>query len=182
MHIRSNDEEANFLGFKDEEEMMLYRDVCGYEIVPTGDDSDVFDLNSLEYSGRTKNDFVQYILDNDLISLFDTVKDLSLYDRLIYLYNFYFNQLILTESLIGFYNNKLQEAKEFFNGELEVEYEEKYKSICLYSYEYRNIKYYLQRSGLTRLNTDERKKFIQYIDSLDEHLNDLNNQGYQKRY
>ena len=183
MLIRDNNEEALFLGFKDAEEMFLYRDVCGYEIVPTGgDDDELYNLEALEYSGKTKNDFVQYIMDNDLIDLFNYVKDLSLYDRFIYLFNFYYNQLLLTEGLMCYYNKNLEEAREFFNGELEVEFEEKYKAICLYSYEYTSIKFYLQRSALDRLDKIDADKFFKYTDRLDQHLNDLTNTGYQKRY
>ena len=61
MHIRSYDEEAKYLGFKDENEMNLYYDVCGVDIVPAYTREDMLSQCTVgnETLGRTKEDFIK---------------------------------------------------------------------------------------------------------------------------
>jgi len=179
MNFRNYDEEAQLLGYKDEEEMFLYYDVCGLESVPAKTMAELLLSTQQETLGRTKEEFQEYMEENNLIDLFNKVKNLSLLQRLIELYSYSYNGHVIAKSAMVLLRQKLADADEMCDGEKQIEYEEKLRSAyyILQNYELRMDD--VQRSAALRLDYNDRDIFFEYVESLIKQEDELNkNKGY----
>ena len=129
MDIRSLEEEAQSLGFDSAEEMELFLDVCGTE-----NDSPMIGFDDIEevgyeYKRKTKTELIKYMKENDLVNLFNRVKDLPMYDRFIEIYNYITNELFISDRLLGVYNRKVEEAVKTHNKEQELKFRNKAREL-----------------------------------------------------
>ena len=185
MHIRSYDEEAKYLGFKDENEMNLYYDVCGVDIVPAYTREDMLSQCTVgnETLGRTKEDFINYMIENELVDLYYRVKDLSMLDRLLELYRYNMNGLVLSDSVLKMYNKELFDAIELSDGEKYLEYSEKLNDMMMINYGYDCRANNNKRSAALRLGYIERDIFFSNSEQLEfQRESLLNSKGRGKNY
>ena len=179
MYFRNYDEEAKLLGYKDKEEMFLYYDVCGLDSVPAKTIADLLLSTEQETLGRTKEEFIEYREENNLVDLFNKVKNLPLLERLIELYNYSYNGHLLANSTMNFLKVKLNDSYEMSDGEKQIEYEERLKNVYYILQNYKLRMDDVQRSAALRLDYNDRDTFFEYVESLinqEEEIN--NNKGY----
>lgn len=153
------EDKAKKLGFNSVEEMKLYCDVCGtdnpYE--PESLEKLLESLNN-DYVSN-KNDFIKYINNNNLIELFDKVKNMTLLNRFVEIYSYYSNCILVCRELKKTLGYKLQEAKSLYDGEKEIEFEEKLSRIFRMEDEYcEKIQYIVNQTHL-RLSPTEKSSF-----------------------
>lgn len=185
MHIRSYNEEAKYLGFKDENEMFLYHDVCGIDIIPpyTSDDMLLQCTVGNETIGRTKENFINYIIDNNYVDLFNRVKDLSILDRLLEVYRYYMNGLLISDRFLEYYNRLLCESIELCDGEKYREYSEKLNDMIMINYGYECRTNNNKRSAALRLGYIEKDIFFSSAEKIEYQRESLlNPKGRGKNY
>lgn len=131
----TENELAKKLGYINGDEMLLYGDVCCYDM-----DSCVRYDSTKEILYKIKNGSLdiwkkdncrKYIEDNNLLDLFNKVKEMSLFNRLVEIYLYYSNAFLVSIGMIKNLKDKLNDAKEFFDGEKEQELENKLRVIRL---------------------------------------------------
>ncbi len=124
-----NKEEINKLGFLDEEEMLLYQDVCCDDLSILQPKSFQEFIDSIDDDNVNQNfskeDYEKYIKSNGLLDLFNKVKGMSIFNRLIEIYVYYANNFLICKDLEKLINKKLEESKELFDGEKEQKYNNK---------------------------------------------------------
>lgn len=180
MSINFN-EEAHKLGFADKEEMDLYHDVCGCDIIPTVDINELLKQSCDEKYGRTKDEFVEYVKANDLEDILKRVKNMSLFERYMELYNYNSSLLLLSDSQLKIYNKKNKETRELFDGEKEEEYSNKSRELFVKMNDYLKRMDDLQCCAAYKLDNEEQEKFYNYTEMIEEHIQDLKNYGRGKR-
>ena len=183
MYIRSNKEEAKILGFKDENEMLLFYDICGFDIVPPYTRQTLLLQCTAEYEtlGRTKEEFIEYMENNELIDLYNRVKDLSMLDRLIELYKYNMNGLLLSDIALKVYSKELYDSIELSDGEKYIEYSEKLNNMRMinnaFDYRVNDTK----RNAAFRLGYIERDTFFTCTEKLEYQRDEINNRDNSKR-
>ena len=175
------EEEALKLGFDNVDEMLLCRDLCGFDSVPISDRERLLKQCYDDSVGKTKQDFLEYMQENNLIDLFNKVKKLPHLERYIEIYNYFYNTLELSDIVLGKYNRKVKEARELFDGELEEEYSKKAQKLFIKMQRYIYRKRDMEIIGVSRLENSDQKKFYAYIETLEEHRQDMKNIGRGKK-
>jgi len=178
--LLKEEEEALKLGFTDVEEMILYRDICGFDSVPISDREKLLKQCNDDSIGKTKQDLTEYMFENDLINLLNKVKKLPYLERYIEIYNHFYNLLELSDLVLGKYNKKVKEARELFDGELEEEYSKKAQDLFIKMQRYIYRKRDIEVNGIIRLEYDDQEKFLNYIETLEKHRQDMKNMGRRK--
>jgi len=172
-----NEAEAKKLGFESVDELLLCMDICGFESVPIADRDLLLKQCEDDKIGRTKKDFIEFMNEHNLIDLFNKVKYLSELERFIEIYNYFYNELEMSDCILGIYNRKVKEAKELFDGEKEEEYSKKAQKL------FRQMERMIQRkneiacNSFGRLNNDDQDKFMLYIEALEDHRLDRKHKG-----
>ena len=181
----NKDETIKKLGFTSEEEMLLYQDVCGNNVVFSTPDSLEELLNDLEnddmYAGHRKDDFEKFIRDNNLLDLFNKVKTMPLLNRFIEIYVYNANGLSICKSMLEIINNKLQEAKELFDGEKEQELEMQLFSIKRSKSNYSKAIDYVDNQVNHRLSPNDMSKFYESTDVVTKTAYRINNEEPHKK-
>lgn len=113
------DEKAKKYGYSSEEERLLYKDVCSdnYPVNITS----VMDYLSNEETYHSKKESIAYIKENHLLSLFNKVKDLSPFDRLVEIYLYAINYLSIITCMEKYHASEYNEATELSDGEKQEE-------------------------------------------------------------
>lgn len=173
------------IGFINEEERQLYKDVCCDDPSIGGPQSLEELLYTLENDSEkqepTKEDFELYIRENNLTDLLNKVKGLPLYNRLLEIYVFNANGLSMATLLEEKISNDINEAKELFDGEKEQELNKRLSSVRHFKRNYFNAMHYISNQTL-RLTPEEQLNFWESTKELVKvayHRND-NPRGIQK--
>ena len=157
VNIINSDEKAKNLGFVDVSEMLLYYDVCCFDIVPPQSLEELLEnLQGETESPSTKSDFEEYIEKNNLLELFEKVKGLSLLNRMLEIYMYNANGFSISDKIEKLFEKKIQEASELYNGELEIEYKQKKRKIKIFKQEYFERMQYIERQSIERLTPEEK--------------------------
>ena len=165
--------EAISLGFNDIDEMNLFHDICGFDIIPTFDREELLERCNDESRGRTKEEFIDYMEKNNLMDLFNRVKDLPILDRFIELYDSYYNEFVLSNFMLGKYNTKWKEATDLFDGEKQAEYQQIRKTLYVRMNELVSLKKNLEISAIYRLEGVEQEKFYNHVEEIERHNEEI---------
>lgn len=163
-NIIKSDNEAKQLGFIDVHEMQLYHDVCCNENVsPETLEELLLQLQSECDVISSKKDFEEYIEENNLLELLERVKELSDLDRMIQIYLYNANGLSISKFLEENLQKKIQDAKELFDGEKEMEYSSQLQHLRSSHQKYFDGMHYIQNQAFTRLPQRELAIFLDNI-------------------
>ena len=163
---------AKELGFSSFYEMQLYEDVCtGREVGPPQTLEELLEeLQKDEFSKKcTKKDYDDFIKRNGLFDLFNKVKGMSLFDRMVEIYAYNVNGFSLCDRLRDLYMAKLEEAKEIFDGEKECEYRDQLSKLSHEKYVFFRGKMYIETQVKTRLPSDL-IKFYKTVEPMDNEI------------
>ena len=174
--------EAISLGFRDREEMLLYQDICGFDIIPTFDKDELLSRCYDESRGRSKDEFIDYMNEHNLMSIYDRVKSLSTYERFMELYNSYNNEFVLANFMLGKYNDKFREASELFDGEKQEEAQRMRKILYSRLAEIEARKNNLEISALYRLEGEEQENFYKYVEEIKDYMYEINKKGKGRKH
>ena len=179
MYYRNYDEEAKLLGYENKEEMFLFYDVCGLETVPAKSLDELLLSTEQETLGRTKDEFIEYMEENNLVDLFNKVKDLPLLQRLIELYNYSYNGHVLAHSTMDLFKEKLEDATMMCDGEKQEEYEDRLRNVYYILQNYKLRMDDVKRSAAFRLDYNEKDMFFNHVESLINQEEEINKRkGY----
>ena len=181
----SKDEIAKKRGFLNEEEMLLYQDVCCSTFAFSEPESLEELYSSLKNGdvddGRKKEDFEKYIKSNNLLELFNKVNGMPLLNRFVEIYIHNANGLSICNAAERMFNIKLQEAKELFDGEKEQELKRKLKSISHLKSEYSNAMFYINGQIRRRLSLEESIKYYEITDNITETAYRIDDESSHKK-
>lgn len=166
----SKEEKIKSLGFQDEQEMLLYQDVCCGDLPISEPDSleELYDsLNSDDlFDGYKKEEYEKYIINHGLVDLFNRVRNMTLFNRMVEIYVYYANGLSICKNVGNVIQQKIKEAKELFDGEKEQEYNEQSLKILRMRREYSEKMEYIEKQVRLRLPSEE-AKFYETIKDVD---------------
>ena len=174
--------EAISLGFNDIDEMNLFHDICGFDIIPSFDREELLERCNDESRGRTKDEFIEYMQDNDLVGIYNRVKDLNTYERFIELYDTYTNEFMLTNFMLGKYNKKWQEAADLFDGEKQDEYQEIRRNLFVKLNEITARKNNLEISSIYRLEGQQQFDFYKHVEEITDYMDEINRKGRGRKH
>jgi len=169
------DEYARQFGYKDANEMLLYMDVCcksdGIEPEPDSLDDLLLSLEEDIEPNKSKESYEEYIENNNLLDLFNSVKNLSELERFMQIYTYYYNLESMNDYLAQYFAIKENEVEELFDGEKEIEY--KTKTLQTFNNGLGNkLKIiYIEKQAVNRLNQQELEIFINFINSFGKNNN-----------
>ena len=162
----SKEEKIKSLGFQDEQEMLLYQDVCCDDLPISEPDSLEELYNSLNsddlHGGYRKEEYEKYIMNHGLVDLFNKVRNMTLFNRMVEIYVYYANGLSICKNVENIIRQKIQEAKELFDGEKEQEYNEQALKILRMKKEYSEKMENIEKQVRLRLPS-EAPKFYETI-------------------
>lgn len=167
------DEYARQFGYKDANEMLLYMDVCcKYDgIGPKSLEDLLLDLENDIGPNKSKESYEEYIKSNNLLDLFNSVKNLSELERLMQIYTYYYNLKSMNDYLAQYLKIKENEAESLFDGEKTLEYGKKVvQTLRNRSYNSDNTKYIVEQA-LDRLNQQEAEIFLKFKNSFGKNNN-----------
>ncbi len=169
------DEYARQFGYKDANEMLLYMDVCcksdGIEPEPASLDDLLLSLEEDIEPNKSKESYEEYIENNNLLDLFNSVKNLSELERFMQIYTYYYNLESMNDYLAQYFAIKENEAESLFDGEKTLEYGKKVVQTLRNSSDNIANTSYILEQALDRLNQQEAEIFINFINSFGKNNN-----------
>ena len=155
----SKEEKIKSLGFDNEDELLLYQDVCGTNLPISEPNSLEELLNNLSdddlFIGYRKEEYEKYINNHGLLDLFNKVKNMTLFNRMVEIYVYYANGLSMCKNIEKVFQIKQREAKELYDGEKEQEYSEQLSKILRTKIEYHEKMNYIEKQVVLRLSSDK---------------------------
>ena len=167
------DEYARQFGYKDANEMLLYMDVCcNYDGIGPKSLEDLWsDLKNDIGPNKSKESYEEYIKSNNLLDLFNSVKNLSELERLMQIYTYYYNSAAMNHYLTQYFTIKEKEAESLFDGEKEVEYRDKASRTFHNRSDNRVKTTHIVEQAVSRLNAQELEIFLNFKNSFGKNNN-----------
>ena len=149
------------LGFSSVEEMLLYQDICCIS------------------SNLKKRDYQEYVKSHDLSALFNKVKDMTLFNRMKEIYIYYVNCFSMCDLSSKKCKILWDKAKEEFDVEKEMEYEEQFYKIGNMKFEYFDKMSYILKQIEHRL-PEQSKIFYDFVEDINNTIHHIHDQGNSK--
>lgn len=168
----TKEEKVKSLGFKSYDELLLYIDVCVGRSVNKAKLAELSPESILKTNTEylyTKQDYDFYIQNNGLLELFNKVKDMPTFDRMIEIYVYYANLASMCKMLKKLHKQKLEEARELFDGEKEVEAKNEFNKYHKLELSNLNGTVYIEDQVKIRMPD----KSIEFYDAIDNVFNVL---------
>ena len=156
------DAQIKELGFSNIDDMLLYQDICCIS------------------SNLKKQDYQEYISTHGLQELFDKVKELPLFNRMIEIYIYYANCFSMYDLLLQQCKILWDKAIEDFDGEKEMEYEEQFYKIENMKFKYFDKMGYILKQVKNRLS-DQEKQFWDLVGDVNHTIHDIDYPGISKQ-
>ena len=174
--------EVRKLGFESFDEMLLYKDVCADRDINPPETLEEL-LTSLESEitnkENTKQEYYNFIKNNGLLELFNKVKDMSLFNRMVEIYIYNANGLSLCTKIEKLYSEEIEKAKELYLSETEKEYKSKLERIRRLHSEYSNGMSYIEKEVKQRLPKEE-INFYEATNNITKEAHKTNYDEYSK--
>lgn len=106
---------------------------------------------------------------------------MSLFNRFVEIYIYNANGLLVCKMMQDMYIKQIEEAKEVFDGEKELEFEKELKKITLLKKEYYDSILYIECEVIDRLSNNELLEFLKTVKDVDNRVFGLSDGGNQKK-